>query len=332
MEGLILESEPGGFTDVARPLVRATTFEAIRDAHALNRPLWVEIGERTDEGVALLLETFGLHPLVVEDIFSNRPSPKINACADYLYIVVYALRPTAAHAQLEFVVLDVVVGKTFVITQHRDGEATARMRARLERTPTLLARGSAWVAHAFIDAIVDRYLPRMRALAARVDDAEMRVLGPQDRAKDVASLLPELVALRRTVQAIHRIAHHQRELLGRLAQAELSLIPVEARAYFLDVYEHFSRVAEEADRCMDMMTNVIDAHFNMQSNRMNATVERLTLLSTVMLPLNLIASFYGMNFVHTPEFGWRDGRAVVLGVMFLTTLGIWTYFKRKRWT
>jgi magnesium transporter len=51
-----------------------------------------------------------------------------------------------------------------------------------------------------------------------------------------------------------------------------------------------------------------------------------------MLPLNLIAGFYGMNFSSLPGLGWRWGFLGVLGAMATVTAGVWTYFKHRRCT
>ena len=74
------------------------------------------------------------------------------------------------------------------------------------------------------------------------------------------------------------------------------MIPKDARPYFRDVFDHFSRVAENIETYRDVVQNAIDAHLSVQANRMNETMKRLTLISTVMLPLTFVASFYGMNF------------------------------------
>lgn len=49
------------------------------------------------------------------------------------------------------------------------------------------------------------------------------------------------------------------------------------------------------------------------------------------LPLNLIASFYGMSFTSLPGLSWRWGFLCVMGVMAAVTAAIWTYFKLRRW-
>lgn len=309
-------------------LERTSSVEVIRAAHAAGRPLWVELGEHAREAELLLAEAFGIHPLVIEDIFRERSFPKIDELDGYIYVVVHALRQVDDPTLADLTDLDLVIGPTFILTQHREGPATARLRARLEASPHLLGQGPAWLAHAFIDAVVDRFVPFMEALKGRIDAAELRVISASTDEKD---LLPELVALKRSIQAVDRIAHHQRDILRQLSRSEYAPIPQAARLYFRDVYDHFMHVAEEAEISKDIVTGAIDAYVNVQSYRMNDTVKRLTLISTVMLPLNLIASFYGMNFTSLPGLGSRWGFLGVIALMISVTAGIWTYFKARRW-
>jgi magnesium transporter len=199
----------------------------------------------------------------------------------------------------------------------------------LEASPQLLSRGSAWLAHAFIDAVIDRFLPFMDLLQRRIDDAELQVMTAP--ASEGGPALPEIIALKRSIQALCRIAHHQRDILLQLSHADYSQIPKEARPYVRDVYDHFTRVAEDAELYKDVVTNVVDAHMNMQSNRMNDTVKRLTLISTMLLPLNVITSFYGMNFTSLPGLSSPWGALVVVGAMVAVTVLVWTYFRVRRW-
>jgi magnesium transporter len=309
-------------------LERTESVEAIRAAHVAGRTMWVELGEHSPAAEQLCIETFGVHPLVVEDIFGERSIPKIDELDGYLYVVVHSLRQADDPTRADMGLLDVVIGSTFLLTQHREGPATERLRSRLEGSPHLLGDGVAWLAHAFIDGIIDRFLPFMEALRRRIDDVELAVMAASSDAMD---LLPELIALKRSVQALCRIAHHQRDILLHLSRAEYPQIPKATRPYFRDVYDHFTRVAEEAETYKDVITGAVDAYLSVQSNRMNATVKRLTLISTVMLPLNLIAAFYGMNFATLPGLSWRWGFLCVMGVMVAVTVGIWTYFKYRRW-
>jgi magnesium transporter len=60
-------------------------------------------------------------------------------------------------------------------------------------------------------------------------------------------------------------------------------------------------------------------------------MRRLTIISTIMLPLTLIAGIYGMNFKHMPELDWLYGYPFALALMALVTAGILTWFRVKKW-
>ena len=309
---------------------RASTSDEIRAAHAAGRTMWVELGERSEEAEALLAKTFGIHPLVIEDIFGERSAPKIDEYDGYIYVVIHGLRDASDPMRADLGIMDVVIGRTFVLTQHREGPVDDRLRARLAAAPHLLEQGPAWVAHAFIDLVIDRFLPFVELVRVRGDELENQVVTHRD-ASDQRDLLPDLFAFKRSIQTLGRIAPNEREILQRLSREPFPVIPNDARPYFSDVFDHFSRVAEQLDTYSDVVQNAIDAYLSVQANRMNETVKRLTLMSTVMLPLTFVASFYGMNFKSMPELSWAHGELFVLALMAVVSVSVWTWFKWKRW-
>ena len=56
----------------------------------------------------------------------------------------------------------------------------------------------------------------------------------------------------------------------------------------------------------------------------------LTVIATIMLPLTVITSYYGMNF-RMPEFAWTWGWLYALGLLIATAVGTWWYLRRRRW-
>jgi magnesium transporter len=45
----------------------------------------------------------------------------------------------------------------------------------------------------------------------------------------------------------------------------------------------------------------------------------------------LVAGIYGMNFSHMPELAWRFGYAYALGLMALSSIALYRFFKRSGW-
>jgi magnesium transporter len=79
------------------------------------------------------------------------------------------------------------------------------------------------------------------------------------------------------------------------------------------------------------VTSLLEAHLSMQSNRLNEVMKRLTIMSTIMLPLSVIAGIYGMNFEHMPELKWVWGYPFALALMSIVALAILGWFRAKKW-
>ena len=56
----------------------------------------------------------------------------------------------------------------------------------------------------------------------------------------------------------------------------------------------------------------------------------LTVVTTIFLPLTLIAGWYGMNFPNMPEFGWKYAYPAVIIVSILVIILEIIYFKKKK--
>jgi magnesium transporter len=319
MEAFILEGEA---------VKRTKDADAIQAAFAARTPIWVDLGSRDDATDAFLSETVALHALTIEDIWCDRPDPKVDEFPEYLYVCVHSLaREGDAISPKE---LDLVIGKTFVVS-HDDGVATTlTLRQELLRSPRILERGAPWVAHALLDRLVDAYFPVIDGLDDEIESVEGDVLAYAGTPRG-EGVLQHILRLKRSLQALRRTAIHQREVLLRLARGEFAVFPIEVLPYLRDVLDHFVRVADLAESYRDLVTSALDAYLSVQSNRMNAVMKTLTLISTVMLPLTFIAGVYGMNFEHMPELKWSFGYPFALGLMALVAVSAGLWFRFKRW-
>ena len=73
---------------------------------------------------------------------------------------------------------------------------------------------------------------------------------------------------------------------------ERELLRVRSR----DVLEHIERVLAHVRRLESSAETAVQMHFSAQSNRTNAIMRTLTVLTAIFLPLNLVTGFFGMNF------------------------------------
>ncbi|WP_103258849.1 magnesium transporter CorA family protein [Tabrizicola aquatica] len=76
---------------------------------------------------------------------------------------------------------------------------------------------------------------------------------------------------------------------------------------------------------------LLDATLGVINIRQSDVIKIFSVVAFVFLPPTLIASIYGMNFVHIPELQWSWGYPMALGMMVLSALVPWLIFRWKKW-
>lgn len=116
-----------------------------------------------------------------------------------------------------------------------------------------------------------------------------------------------------------------------LARTQHSLIELDARKYFHDLYEDMAQLNEMVELYRGICDNLYDSHSARANNRMNEIMQTLTVISIIFTPLTFLSSVYGMNFHYLPELQWEFGYPLFWIVnVVITVLLVW-YFKHKKW-
>ena len=124
----------------------------------------------------------------------------------------------------------------------------------------------------------------------------------------------------------------QRDVVGRLARREFSVINDEMAYRFRDVYDHLVRLADETMIFQDRVTGILEAHLSTVSNRLNQVMKVLTVVSTIFLPLTVLTGMYGMN-VPLPHFPGSDATQFwwIFGIMIAIAGAMLAVFRAKGW-
>lgn len=327
MKALILEDEKARET---------SDFAEVVLAHNSGKIYWMELDERTDEATAFLDGTLKIHPLAIEDVWNDVGLPKVEDFGDYVQIIIHGIRDddkNSSEVPVELAELDVLIGRNFLVTHAHDEKVCAVTPVQLEilRNARTLKKGPAWIAHAIMDRLVDEYLPVIDRFDDKIEGIETKILSENGASDEDQGVIPEIIRVKRSLQMLRRTTIYQREILLRLSRAEFDEIPRDLVPFYRDVYDHYARVTELVDSYRELVTSLLEAHLSMQSNRMNVVMKRLTIMSTIMLPLSVIAGIYGMNFEKMPELKWPYGYPFALGLMVCVAAGIVIWFKAKKW-
>jgi magnesium transporter len=287
--------------------------------------LWIIIDDPTDEDFAVLREEFPFHKLALEDARKTHQRPKIEEHDGYYFIVFYAARDSVEELALSE--LDLFLGPNYLVTIHRGiidelEETVDRWRRNLED----FSPGIAGLLYSLLDTIADRYFPILDAVAESVDAIEAHIFERPDRAA-----LQEIFTLRKQLLAMRRVVAPERDVLNVLARRDAPIFEQAAVVYFQDIYDHLIRVTDSIDVYRDLLSTALDSQLTLTSNNLNVIVKRLTSLTVILAVPTLIASNYGMNFLHMPELDGRYGYFVVIGAMVAIIAGLILFFRRLDW-
>lgn len=353
MEALIWE-EPNGLRVEQDQETIAVTIRESR-----GKTVWWDV---TDPGRAelALLESLGFHPLTLEDLEHYTPVPKVEQYEGYHFIVTHALGYDFETQRVEAPEIHLYVGTNYVISVH-EGPCPpldeARRRCR-QHPAAILGRGVAFVLHAILDAIIDQYLPLADAWAERIDRLETSIDPelafphdprhrrgrpdhpdcPPGATTTTRRLLTRISRSRRALSQLRRRIVQQRMLVETLLNEDAPLLNRWVRPYYRDLLDHLQRAEDMLETTRERLNSVMELYVSVQnlllaelSTSMNRTMERLTGVATLIMPLTLITGIYGMNFHHMPELHWRWGYYAVLFIMLGLGLGIYGYMRRRGW-
>lgn len=290
--------------------------------------LWVDLEQPQADERRLLSDVFRIHELAVEDALAAIHHPKVETYAGLLYLILHGIR-SGDHDNI-FVTQDVdfFVGRNFLVTVHHGpSRSIAEEQSICMRHGELFADGPIGICHRIVDRLVDHYGPEVDALEDQLEDLEQSVFDEPSR-----NPLKDLLALKRDVALLRRVALPQRDAVGRLARREFPQISEKMGYRFRDVYDQLVRLTDESIFLQDRVTGLLDAHLSNQSNRLNQVMKVLTVLSLIFMPLTVLTSMWGMNVAlphlpggETAQFWWVAGLMVALtGVM------LWA-FRWMRW-
>jgi magnesium transporter len=295
--------------------------------------LWADIQVTdNDRDGAILHQVFRFHPLSVEDCLSPQVDPaKIDDHGDYIFVVVQALREYHPDCELEAVEAEFYLGPNYVVSCHREGlVAIEHFQARCESDESVLRHSADWLLHSLLDALVDEYVPCVDAMDATLDDLEEQVLRRAD-----SSTPQHIVLLRRNMLRLRRAILPMRDIMNRLSRGEFpKLIHEETAIYYRDVYDHLVRIDYLIEALRDLADGALNTYLSVVSNRLNEIMKVLTAAATIFLPLTLISSIYGTNFVSGgvwPPFESKWGFGALIGFMVAITVGLLAYFRYRRW-
>ncbi len=318
--------------------VHEATKELVTHTLSEGQFFWLDLDGVDAEALDMLLHTFRLHPLAVEDAEHFGQRPKIDDYDDFTSMVVYGANSNGENGnsgnveQIDVVEVHALFTEKYLITVHRgtcDAVDQVHNRVGHHQASEVEAPHIALL-YLVIDALVDGFFPVLDSFDSRIDELEDAIL-----AKPTEEQLGTLFQMKRSLVAIRKIVTPERDLLASVTSGvnEIPGMTDEGQRYFRDLYDHLIRISDLIDGYRDLLSGAMDTHLSTVSNRLNVVMKQLTIIATIFLPLSFLTGFFGQNFAWLVT---RIGGTVAffglgIGLEVAAAVGLYVMFRKRGW-
>jgi magnesium transporter len=293
--------------------------------------LWVDIWKENDsESTRILKDIFNFHPLAIEDSIKYIKDeevhhPKIDNFGDYIFIVFNGINNTVP--DFNIFSLSCFIGKNYIVTLHNESENNSMVKnLTTANKELLLKKGPDYTLHIILDELVDRYYPIIDSYEDEIDKIEEDIFQKNPDNK----ILRNILDFKKKALLIRKISSYQKEILFRLSRGDYEIIDSNEMIFYRNVYDHLVRISDTADTMRELITGMLDSYLSIVNNQMNNIMKVLTIIATIVLPLNLIAGIFGMNFESIPLLHNEGGFIFAVGTMIIIVLIMLLWFRKSK--
>ncbi|MBV9349454.1 MAG: magnesium transporter CorA family protein [Patescibacteria group bacterium] len=293
---------------------------------------WIDCESPTEEEIIDLADEFGLGSILSQELMTPTPKPRVDLYPEFAYTVLHfpALRQT--HGEYPLQEVDIVMGKSFIITVHYGPVPAIYDFARSFEAAILLRRSKGAALHTghvlleLTERLYQGVENELESLEDEVSMIEKKIFSGHERemVMAISSVSRELLNQKRSLAT-----HH--DILESFEQIGISLFGENLGNYFRAVAAFHYRVYHHALALSDTVDELHRTNDSLLTTSQNEVMKTLTIMAFITLPLTLITGLFGMNTHYTPVLGVPNDFWIILAIMAILAVSFFLYFKHKKW-
>jgi magnesium transporter len=296
---------------------------------------WVDCYKPSQKEFEAISHKTGLPIEVLRDSIDPNTRPHV-VSYDKFSLIISRAPYRDEHGEVHPVPVSLVLFKKDIFTLHEKPIAALEEFRSLPRGQLLMIfrKGAPYFVYRFLDAAIGEFFDVMERVDLNIDAIEDKAVSNANE-----NVTKEIFHQKRDLIHIHKALIANRDVISAIEKRYLEEFKDEDLLSFRDLYHDTAQLIDLVSTSRDVLTSILDMYLSSVSNNMNKVVKTLTALSAFVLIPTLIASIYGMNFHggdgahpwNMPELYWQHGYLFALGLIALSFIGTFIYFKKKDW-
>lgn len=305
----------------------APDFSKLTDNKYIN---WFQVSGLTDSDVITrMVKECGFHNLDAKDILTPQHVIKIEEYKERLLIILNSCfynENKELHSEHISIVVSGNVVMTF--TESNNPVFESVMEALKTNLLNIRKKGTGLLIAFLLNTVIANLAESASKVEDYMEDIEEALLNPESKMDNIGQQIQER---RRDYMVIRKNSQPLKEQFPKILRSEMGIVTEDLLPVYGDLSDQIQFVIQTMEGCRDIISSLVDLYISNNDLKMNSIMKRLTVVSTIFIPLTFLVGVWGMNFEIMPELGWQYGYLVAWGIMIIVGLLTWLFLKKKDW-
>lgn len=223
------------------------------------------------------------------------------------------------------------VGKNYLVVLH-DGKLSQideifhKCQGALKTREDFIGKGPVFLLYRIIDVLVDSSLSIINEISSTIDFIDKQLA--ESRSPQVVE---EISATRRNIVVFQTMIKPIIPLFKQLEEGKHKELNGAMQPYWSNVLDHLQKIWERLEDNRELIGGISTSYESLLTTKTNEIVMVLTIFSAIILPLNLVASIYGMNIEGLPYAIEDFSFLAIMVFMVITSIVMLLIFRSRRW-
>lgn len=290
---------------------------------------WLHVKGMADvSNIEKLCTGLGMPYLWIQDVLNDRHIAKIEESPKMVFTVIDAFSYNEQQI-LNKDHLSLLLGENLVVSfQETPLDPFEGIRkAIVANVGKVRVESADYLYNLLLSNVVDSYLQVLDYQRDRMLDMEDTLMefnsDHEEMGRSIQYYRKDYMRLRKNIMPLKDEWHELMEVEG--------LIKEQNKIYYKDTFDHLTQVFQLIDNAKETIASLVDLYMANTSLRMNHIMKRLTVMSTIFIPLTFMVGVWGMNFDIMPELRLKYGYYFAWATMLIIGVIVYFWLRKKKW-
>jgi len=291
---------------------------------------WVDLESPTEEEVIHVMEEYSIPVLIGEQLHTQTIQSKVELYPAFIYLILHFPQISRKNNEGLEQEIDFIVGKNFIITTHYEFMESIHEFSKTFEVDAILEKNLD-VDHAgflFFNLIKTLYVNSRRQLHgvnSFMKEVESKIFEGKE-----GDMVEKISNINRTLLDFKQALRFHKEVLASFDIATRKFFGEQFGFYSSAIISEYNKTQTILDGHKEIIDDLRNTNDSLLANKTKETMKILTIITFLISPITIISNIFVINSKFLKEENYNQ-YFWVLGLMFISSIVVFIYTKKKKW-